>query len=541
MLTRLQDSESPDWVKGLSSFGTSAEIIHESCPDLDFMIVVSPTMRVVSDPPYPDGQFPFNMRASRKANLFIDSLDDYRLLGTSPCPRIGGQSRPLKRKDFFTSLDFVIGSRSMTSSPLQTLLSKDPLVICKNNPRFDPRNPYFNHLFDSQEMSPKSKDPQQKASSPSKSFAEASDPQEATQIVTRDLILKICTYVAVETEMLDLNTKLEDLGVDSLVVFRLRSWVFLTFQAPLEAGDITSANGIRTLANMIVGRSLTTKKGLDERTHEGRSSSEASGLTHSTVKDPVEGKAILPKQPLPDLGESLKQFLDMAGMFCNEQEHSRTVLAVKQFEDDRVGFGLHERLRERFDNPDTENWLAELYPVRRYLRQRSPLLGHQSYFGTHPLPQTTVNASSRAATIILAVHKFKKAFETGQLPKQHLYGQAVDTDSYQWLFNACREPGLNEDRLMKYATNDDIVILKQGMIFRIPLISNGVSIAHSKLASTLTAISDNTDPQGNPDISALTMDERDEWAKVRGKNFSTPTEISLIWLVIDTTQSQGRK
>ena len=517
MLTRLQDPESPDWVDALSSFGTSADSFHESCPHLDFLIVVSSTMQVLNDPPYSDGQFPFNVKASRKVSLFIDSLDDYRLLGTSPSPRTWGQSKPLKQKDFFTSLDFVIGSRSMASCLLRIILSMDPLVIGTKDSKVDPRNPYFNHLFDSQDMSPKSNDPQRKASSPSKSFAEASDSREATQIVTRDMVLKICTYVAVETDILDLNTKLEDLGVDSLVVFRLRSWIFLTFQAPLEAGDITSANGIRTLASMIVKRSPTMKKGLGERVHEGGSASEASGLTHSIVNHPVKEKLILPKQPLPDLGDSLKQFLDAARVVCNEQEYSRTVAAVSKFEDDRVGFRLHERLKELYDKPDTENWLAELYPVRRYLRQRSSVLGHQSYFGTHPLPRTTVNTSSRTATIVLAVHKFKTALETGHLPKQHLYGQAVDSDSYQWLFNACREPGLHEDRLVKYASNDDIVVLKQGMIFRIPLVENGVLAAHSKLASTLTAISDNTDTQGDPDVSALTMDERDEWAKVHSK------------------------
>ena len=195
---------------------------------------------------------------------------------------------------------------------------------------------------------------------------------------------------------------------------------------------------------------------------------------------------------------------------------------MKGFENDSVGNQLHKRLRARFDNPDTENWLAELYPVRRYLRQRSSLLGHQSYFGTHPLPRTNVNVSSRAATIILAVHKFKTALETGQLVQQHVYGQAVDSDSYHWLFNACREPGLHEDRLVKHASNDDIVVMKQGIMFRVPLKENGVLVPHSQLASTLTAISDSTDTHGNPDISALTMDERDEWAKVRRKNLIGP-------------------
>ena len=410
----------------------------------------------------------------------------------------------------------------MNNSVLEFITGTDPLVISTHDPNLDPRNPYFNHLFHTQAMSPKGKDPPQKASSTLKSFAEASDPQEATQIVTRDLVLKICTYVAVETDMLDLNTKLEDLGVDSLVVFRLRSWIFTAFQAPLEAGDITSASGISILASMIVGRSSTVKNRLGERNHKGDPALEATGLAHSIVKHSVEEKVILPKQPLPDLGNSLKQFLDKARIVCNGQEYSRTVVAARELEDDSVGLRLHERLKERFDNPNTENWLAELYPVRRYLRQRSPLLGHQSYFGTHPLPRTTMDASSRAATIILAVHKFKKALETGQLPKQHLYGQAVDSDSYQWLFNACREPGLHEDRLVKHASNDDIVILRHGIIFRIPLTENRVLISHPKLASTLTAISDNTDTRGDPDVSALTMDERDEWAKVRGKNFLSP-------------------
>lgn len=516
MLTCVQDSERPDWVNALSSLGTSADNILDSCPHLDFLIVVSPAMQVLNDPPYPDGQFPNNIRASRKASLFIDSLDDYRLLGTSPSPRIGGRSKSLNQKDLLTSLDFIIGSQSMANSYLGIIIGIDRLVIGIHDPKIVPRNPYFNHLLDSRTIPPKSKDPQQKASPTVKSFAEASDPQEATQIVTRDLVLKICTYVAVETEMLDLNTKLEDLGVDSLVVFRLRSWIFIAFQAPLEAGDITSANGIRTLASMIVGRSPTWKNGLGESAHAGASTSEAGGLTHPIVVHPIEERVNLPKQPFPDLGHSLKQFLDVARIFCNEQEYSETVVAVKKFEDDRVGYQLHKRLRERFNNPDTENWLAELYPVRRYLRQRSSLLGHQSYFGTHPLPRITVNPGSRAATIILAVHKFKKAFESRELPKQHLYGQAVDSHSYQALFNACREPGLHEDRLVKYASNDDTVILKHGMMFRIPLMENGISISHSQLASTLTAIFDNTDALGDPDVSALTMDERDEWAKVHG-------------------------
>lgn len=512
MLTSFQVSEakSPDWVDLISSLGTSAGNMHESCPQLDVIVLVSPKMRVLKDPPCLDDQFPFGMKASRKASLFIDSVDDYRLLGTSPTPRFTSHSKPLKRKELLTFLDFLISSQSQPDFPQGIIIGLDPLAISTRDSDPFSGDPYFSHLSHSQTSALKSKEPQPEASPHSRSFAEASDLQEATHIVTRELILKVCTYIAVETDMLDLDTKLEDLGVDSLVVFRLRSWIFLAFQAPLEPSEITSADGIRMLASRIVRRSTTLNDRHGEGSRKRGIDEETPGLTPST-------KAILPKQPLPDLGDSLKLFLDMARIFCSEQEYSRTTVAVERFEDSGIGSRLHERLLERFRNPETENWLAELYPVRRYLCQRSSLLGHQSYFGTHPLPQTTVHASSRAATITLAVHKFKKALDTGELPEQHLYGKAVDTDSCQWLFNAYREPGLHQDRLVKYASNDDIVILSNGMGFRLPLVENGVSISHSKLASTLSAISDSKDTQGGLNVSALTMDERDEWARVRLK------------------------
>ena len=115
--------------------------------------------------------------------------------------------------------------------------------------------------------------------------------------------------------------------------------------------------------------------------------------------------------------------------------------------------------------------------------------------------------------VVLAVLRFKQTLEARSLPTQYLNGQVVDPDSYHWLFNACREPHLGEDRLRKHERNDCIMVMRFGKFFKVSLKKDNKLGSFSALKSTFQEILDSLITEISW-VSILTADERDRWAKV---------------------------
>ena len=365
--------------------------------------------------------------------------------------------------------------------------------------------PLFNHLpRDDTENEEKNNVPTSQVAD--KHIADGTSREEAQKIVTSALQHKISTLVAIEQHMVELDTAIEDFGLDSLIMWGVRNWIFRDFRADLDPSEISDAASIASLASMILDRSKF--RAHEEKVYDNRNSGNGE-------KPPTATK--LPRQPLPHLQDTLEVYLETARPFCSDEELERTISAVAKFkEPNGLGQQLQDRLAQREADPKIENWLGDLYTHRRYLRLRTPLVACQSYFGTHPIGQVPHEQAERATIISLATFQFKQDLESGKLVGQHssLSGQAVDPETYQWLFNACREPHVGEDQIRKYPSTDYVVVLRYGHAFKVTLKEYSKTISFEGLKGMYESILAST-PKEMLWVSALTADERDRWAKVQ--------------------------
>ncbi|ESZ98068.1 hypothetical protein SBOR_1599 [Sclerotinia borealis F-4128] len=346
-------------------------------------------------------------------------------------------------------------------------------------------------------------------------LADAKTEVHAHKIVKLAVQKKIASMMAVHYDLIDMKMAIEDFGLDSLITFTFRNWIFQNFRADLNVGVIFSASSIDTLAYRIL--SVTTIKSFS-------SQNQSNGNTRGNVVEPIisfpmeyanSHTDLIPKQPLPALEDCLRHYLDVARRFCSIEELARTKQLVEELE--KIGGQgqiLQARLLERKNDPSIDNWLSEIYLTRRFLQQREPLVATQSYFGTHPNGLKPHTQAERATIVTLAALKFKKCYESGSLPKRELHGRSIDTHAYRYLFNVCREPHIGEDIVREYPSENYIVVLNNGHGYKINLAGNNEDISFPSLEMIFEKILHEPIEQKSW-VGTLSADNRDDWAKAR--------------------------
>jgi acyl transferase domain-containing protein/NADPH:quinone reductase-like Zn-dependent oxidoreductase/NAD(P)-dependent dehydrogenase (short-subunit alcohol dehydrogenase family) len=338
-------------------------------------------------------------------------------------------------------------------------------------------------------------------------IAAARTRQEAERIVVRELTMKIGTLVAMDVSEINVDGRISDLGIDSLVVVELKNWIAQTFQANLHSSEIANASTIVNLGSNIAGKSslVLPKKGSDGV----HSRNEVSGHDGAAVKE-VEKSHELPKQPLPALKFSLENWLKVLRPVLSVEEYSKAKELADRFSaPGSKGHKLQARLALLASDPEVDNWQEDLTNRNHHLRNREPLVPQRNYFGTHPPAQKMHTSAERAAIIAVACCKFRNLLEAGQIEHEIVNGRKLETAHYQWLFNCTREPHKGEDVVRKHRGNDHFVVFRQGHVFDIDL-----TLSHPELEALFQRIIDSTTL---PDswVGVLTSDNRDAWAENR--------------------------
>lgn len=484
----------------------------------EFFLTLSSSENFIRNENYPLGRYSAGLTAPNPRTKFltlcIGPVKGFDLMSrVSPIKGFNDRidMTAIKNTEVYALLDYMVGGQADKDGVAELVTGFNRRSFASSGCNQGPENPLLSHILRSYEP-PVGQTGHVSSEIVEKSLADAKSQAEAFKIVTTAVQRKISSFVAIDDDMIDLHNVIEDFGLDSLVIFRFRNWIFQNFRAALDPPEISDAANIVALAGKILDR--TSFKAFRQVIDGG---SEPDKVTQSAVSQPqytFDNLGNFPRQPLPTLEDSLQSFLNSAQPFCSEEEFKCVRQAVVKFKTpDGTGRQLHDRLTERERDPDVENWLADLYLVRRYLRLRKPLVAHQSYFGTHPLGGVSYGSAERAAVVSLAVFDFKQTLESGSLETQYLSGQAIDPNSYHWLFNACREPHLGEDRLCKYPSNDYIVVLRHGKVFKVNLKIDTEQISFRALKHTFEEILSTSTGEISW-ISLLTLDERDTWAKV---------------------------
>ena len=349
------------------------------------------------------------------------------------------------------------------------------------------------------------------SASPHETVIGVEDPEEVVRIITTAVARKISGLIVSNDELVRSDVSMMDLGLDSLMAIELKNWIAREYDAAIQASDIVDHENVVALAATIASTSkivsMNQKPSASRGTNCNSDISEPAAVGDNQI---VPSSASLPKQPLPLLEDTMQLYLDTARSFCSDAEYEATCLAVANFKEPTgLGQQLHARLLEKDKDPQTENWIADMYTARRFLRLRTSLVDGQSYYGTHPHGRMPHGQAERAALLSLAGFNFKRAQDSGDLGPQYLGGQMIDPETYQWLFSASREPGIEEDRILKHPQNDYTVVFRYGHAFK-------VSLKHD--FQTLKVIFDKIlaeTPKQMSGVGVLTADKRDRWAKVR--------------------------
>ncbi|KAI2642229.1 polyketide synthase [Xylaria nigripes] len=263
------------------------------------------------------------------------------------------------------------------------------------------------------------------------------------------------------------NGSILDLGLDSLVAIELRNWVMHEFKAPLQTSEILVEQTIRALAEKIAERSeICAENGKDNRKDDSR-------------------RAIDSKADQQSLDDAISAFLAGAGPMLQRRLEAVDPDAITRYYEDQV-----------------------------HLKRRAPLQDWSMYAFPHPEDIPTHSQTMRAALVTVAAMDFARGLASGKFTLESVDSVGFRRDASDWLFYSTRQPEVDIDRMVNFAPNETIVVLRRGHVFQLEL---GDPAAPLNLAAVHGAYSKiiESSEDSKPPVSILTADERNLWASLR--------------------------
>lgn len=379
-------------------------------------------------------------------------------------------------------------------------------------------NSLFSQLISSKAGSPDSSGLQ---GSPDQLLEAALHSTRPRNEVVSQLETTICQYVSrvlgVPIEDVDPLQSMSRHGGDSLVLAEFRNWLQKGVGAPLLMNKDLGQLPLRELAEMAVDCVRQQPTRTITRQTSPASNMDISLRSERLVKQAPS--AALPPLPLPTLEETVQRYLQTVRPLVSASEFAATSQKAQDFlHPTGPAWRLQRKLQDKKDNPKIRNWLDGIYAEVRYLRDRRPLVPFSSYFGSHKIhgldSSDQGSPAVRAAIISWSAFRFKTQYEHGDLPCDTINEQPLCMDSYRWLFNACRVPGLKEDVPAKWPSQGVLIAMRNGHMYKIPLSVDGKPATIEQLAGAFNQVIRMADSKRVSRVGVLTNGDRDVWSRV---------------------------
>ncbi|KAG8669365.1 hypothetical protein FPOAC1_008759 [Fusarium poae] len=426
--------------------------------------------------------------------------------------------------EFFSNFEYIATDVARNDGLHQSIQAVTRESMVEANDEYLLDNPVFNQLPLAMEKKDSGATKTDKIDFAS-ALASVETMAEAEQLIQDASLAKFAVFLDRPVEEIRVGQSLATLGLDSLVSIELKNWMVRTFQVNLQTSELSGAGSITALTATVASRSKLIP---DEIRHSKPKEDvpvvdEASLSQRDKVKTNHDFYCCrtcsdLPRYPLVDLDEAVKDLLNSVGHFSHTREEyeelSRKAHGLAA--PGSLGRRLYNELRVKADDPNVESWIADLLLKALHLKRRYPLAPFGNFMGTHfdsPKPHTQ---AERAAALTIALCEFKADRDAGRLEPDFLGTRANCGHSLSWLFNAVREPNVDCDKMMKYPDNDYVAVLRKGHLFKVPLHSSEASASYSMLKATYQAIVD-LDLNDNSWAGMLTTDNRDSWGLNRQK------------------------
>lgn len=416
----------------------------------------------------------------------------------------------LKVKELLALISYAISHSARVEKSNQFILGVDYKSILDSDNKYTLKNPMFAHLSRQQKVGQSVEKDGTQIQSVESLISSTDDIAKIRLLISEEIARKISKLVAMDSEEIDVERSMTEFGLDSLVSIELKNWITQTFKAKLQASEISDAANIVALAGLVTSRSTIISKTEDPVNENEKQN----GQPELNVIKHKKEAITLPKQPLPDLDNSLDQFMDRLRPILTPKEYTKYEGYVNEFRKP-LGFGrkLQARLSQLFHDPRVENWLGEFYTTNMFLKSRGALVPWSNYFATHFVSPVQHTSAERAAIISTSAFQFKQDLEAGKLAQQFFNDQPTSSSAYKWFFNATREPGEQIDAMRKYPGNDYLVAFRRGHAYKIPLINGNEATSYVALRDTFQCI---LDAEEKPEawVGVLTQDLRNNWANV---------------------------
>ena len=451
-------------------------------------------------------------------SLNLGLIGDSKIMNLNPELRknaIQEGAIPLDLKQLFSLLGYAMSAHAQArvDKATQIALGFDRKSITESRRSGLLDNPMFNHLvYESEKVD---LEPAVKESiTVDEAMNAAVNEEEKYSIIISAVKGQLSSLLSIDAENIDVDSPMENLGLDSLIAIELKAWISRSLQASIQTSEILDTPNIRSLVTAVAKRStfFTSYRIPQNGSIEGRETSEIQNLASINGQAPRDTN--LPQPPLADIESSLQFYLYSIRAFCSEKQLRKTTTAIQDFQKPGgLGSKLQNRLLERANKPGVDSWLYELYNNHVYLKQRAPVSPWGFFFGSHPSSKTSHGQAERAAIISETTFRFKQQLEVGEIEPDLLNEQPLCMNTLQWLFNSIREPRTSVDTMHKFPSHDYLVAMRHGHFFKIALKKGQERVSYLNLKATFQAILDRGLEYG-PSIAALTADDRDSWAKV---------------------------
>ncbi|RDW64263.1 hypothetical protein BP5796_10765 [Coleophoma crateriformis] len=424
----------------------------------------------------------------------------------------------MKFEELFKVLEYSMGPDARKDELVQSVLGFDRDSMEAAGDTFALNNPMFSQLPQSTKDVGKGDNKVDIEDAVRK--AKTSD--EASIIITKAIIEKFSLFLNRSIEDLDPDQPPSSFGLDSLVSIELKNWMVRTFKATLQTAEIGDAASLVALARTVTSRSKLVNDDLQGPNESDEAPPVA--LPDDTVDEIEEVSEYrccrfaktFPKYPIMDLDKALRDLLEDVRPFATPEELVEVHKNIIEFKaPGSVARQTYQQLAERASDPDIDNWLFDLQIDGVWLKRRFPLAPFQNFLATHHNSKIPHQQAERAALIATTAFKFKQAVESDVLEPHWYFGVPSCMDTWQWLFNATREPGKGQDKMRKFPGNDYCVVLRRGHVFKVDLKEGEENLSFHRAKTIFEAILDQVEDEGSW-AGILTSDERDSWAAIRG-------------------------
>lgn len=343
--------------------------------------------------------------------------------------------------------------------------------------------------------------------------------EKATQVIAKAITEKFSLFLNRSMEDLDPDQPPASFGLDSLVSIELKNWMVRTFKVTLQTAEVGDVSSIVALAKTIASRSRLVSDELQAPAESENAEEIHPVSSEDVVEEEHHFKCCryakkFPKYPLMDFDLTFKLLMEDIRPFASSEELAEVSREIEEFKaPGGPGRQAYQKLVDRANDPEIDNWLFRLQVGGVWLKRRFPLAPFQSFLATHHDSKIPHQQAERAALIAMTAFKFKQAVESDTLEPHYYFGVPSCMDTWQWLFNANREPGKGIDKMRKFPGNDYCVVLRRGHVFKVMLKDGEESMSYSKLKAHFEAILDSVVDDGSW-VGILTSDERDSWAEV---------------------------